>query len=53
MKVVLELVNDDWTRLRVDGEVFHEGHSIPDHEYLRLLKQLGCEVEETSVQEEV
>jgi hypothetical protein len=41
--------NGDWDELRVDGKTFHSGHSIPAHEWLRLLVQLGHPVEEREV----
>jgi hypothetical protein len=37
----------DWVRVLIDGDVFHEGHSIPDFKWAELLAKVGCEVTET------
>lgn len=42
----------DWAILDVNaGEDFHfEGHSIPDHEWIRLIEMLGYKVEREEVE---
>ena len=44
----------DWKILRMNlGEDFnYEGHSIPNHEWIKLLKLLGYEVEEKEISDE-
>lgn len=32
---------DEWAGLYQDGQLVYEGHSIPDHEYLALLRDYG------------
>jgi hypothetical protein len=36
---------DDWVRVLLDGRVFYEGHSMPDHEWIRLFQKLAPRVE--------
>lgn len=39
-----EWTTGDWAALVVDGELFHEGHSVPAHVWLDLLTTLGRQV---------
>lgn len=57
LKDLIELINcesGDWEVLRVNlGEDFeYSGHSIPNHEWIRLLKMLGYEVEIKTISDE-
>lgn len=56
-KPLIELIvceSGDWKVLRVNlGEDFEfQGHSIPNHEWIRLLKLLGYEVEVREISDE-
>jgi len=56
-KPLIELIKNeshDWAVLRMNlGEDFDfQGHSIPDHEWIRLVKLLGYEVEEREISDE-
>ena len=56
-KPFIELItceSGDWEVLRVNlGEDFDfSGHSIPNHEWVRLIKMLGYEVEEKEISDE-
>lgn len=42
----------DWIVLKVNGEVFEEGHSIPVHRWLDLIKQFGNETNEQEISDE-
>lgn len=42
----------DWIVLTIDGEVYHEGHSIPTDKWLMLLKNLGLEAIEKEISDE-
>lgn len=45
-RVHVEIVYfDDWTRMLVDGEVYHEDHSIPDFVWIQLFGKLAPRVE--------
>ena len=35
----------DWAVLRVNGKNYASGHSIPDHEWMELLAELGAEID--------
>ena len=56
-KPLIELIvpeSGDWEVLRMNlGENFkHEGHRIPNHEWIRLLEVLGYEVEVREISDE-
>jgi len=56
-KPLIELITcnaGDWSVLRVNlGEDFEfQGHSIPNHEWIRLLELLGYKVEERNISDE-
>ena len=56
-KPIIELTScnaGDWSVLRVNlGENFEfQGHSIPNHEWIRLIKLLGYKVEERIISDE-
>jgi len=56
-KPLIELIScasGDWSVLRVNlGEDFeYQGHSIPDHEWIRLIKLLGYKIEERNISDE-
>lgn len=54
-KGVIELItcdSGDWEVLRVNGEVFEEGHSIPSFIWIRLLNDFDIESEETSISDD-
>jgi len=56
-KTFIELITcnaGDWSVLRLNlGEDYEfQGHSIPDHEWIKLLKLLGYEVEEREISDE-
>ena len=56
-KPLIELIScasGDWKVLRVNlGEDFeYQGHSVPNHEWIRLLESLGYEVEERNISDE-
>ena len=36
----------DWVVLKLNGEIYEEGHSIPDFLWLKLFKELGLELTE-------
>ena len=42
----------DWVVLKIKGEVFHEGHSIPDHIWMELIERVGMLVKETEISDE-
>ena len=42
----------DWEVLKLNGEVYDDGHGIATHTWLKLLKELGNEVIETTVTDE-
>lgn len=42
----------DWTIVKLNGEVFEEGHSIPTHRWLALIKEIGNEVSEKEISDE-
>ena len=42
----------DWEILKVRGRSFSSGHSIPNHDWVELLKYFGIEVKETEVSDE-
>lgn len=50
-KVILELVNDDWTRLYFNDEVIVENHSISNRDWMNVCRKLGAEVEQRVVKE--
>lgn len=37
-------LDDDWEEIKLDGEVYDEGHSIPLDAWAYLLKKLGYNV---------
>ena len=39
----------DWNVLKLDGEVFASGHTIPVHEWLALLIHSGIDALETNL----
>jgi len=56
-KPLIELITfdaGDWSVLRVNlGEDFEcQGHSIPESEWIRLIKLLGYEVEKREISDE-
>ena len=56
-KPLIELITcnaGDWEILRVNlGEDFEfQGHTIPNHEWIRLIKLLGYKVEERIIRDE-
>jgi len=56
-KPLIELITcnaGDWSVLRVNlGEDFEsQGHSIPNHEWIRLLDLLGYKIEERNILDE-
>jgi len=56
-KPFIELIScesGDWSILRVNlGEDFeYQGHSVPEHEWIRLINLLGYEVEERKISDE-
>lgn len=42
----------DWEILSVDGAIFYEGHNIPSHIWLDLLKDMGNETQEEEISDE-
>jgi hypothetical protein len=53
MKVrLISCESGDWDVLEVDGEVYHEGHSIPDSVWLQLVEMLGAETETEVISDE-
>lgn len=42
----------DWEILSVDGVVFYKGHSIPNHIWLDLLKNMGNEIQTEEISDE-
>ena len=52
MKIKSELVNDDWERIYINGELAIENHSITARQLMQLLLNYGIQVEYTEVQED-
>lgn len=42
----------DWEVLKFNGELFADGHSIRQHDWIELLRKLGHEVIETEISDE-
>ena len=56
-KPLIELIScnaGDWSVLRMNlcADYESQGHSIPNHEWIRLIKLLGFEVEEREISDE-
>lgn len=49
MKIKSELVNDDWERIYINGELAMENHSITARQLMQLLLSYGIQVEYTEV----
>jgi len=42
----------DWEVLKLNGEIVAEGHSINRHQWVEILKDLGCNFEEREISDE-
>jgi len=42
----------DWTVIKLNGEVYEEGHSIPVRRWLDLIEQFGNEVSSVEISDE-
>ena len=36
--------NGDWVEVHVNGILYYQGHSVPDHVFCNLLQKLGADV---------
>jgi hypothetical protein len=55
MTVYIELrstEDGDWYELVVNGEIFHEGHSIPNYAWLKLLETMGAQTSQSEIPSE-
>jgi hypothetical protein len=52
MKIKSELVNGDWERIYINGELAMENHSITARQLMQLLLSYGVQVEYTEVRED-
>lgn len=55
MKNTIRLITNesgDWEVLLLNGEVYEEGHSIPNHAWINLIHDLGHEVSMEDVTDE-
>lgn len=44
MKIDVVTNEDDWRAVYVDGELWHEGHSVPDWVWVQLLVMTGVSI---------
>lgn len=42
----------DWVVLKIKGETYYEGHSIPDHVWLGILEDNKIKIKETEISDE-
>ena len=42
----------DWVVLKIRGEVYYEGHSIPDYVWLGILEDNKVKIKETEISDE-
>lgn len=55
MNNIVEVVTSesgDWTVIKLNGKVYEEGHSIPVHRWLDLIKKFGNEVSSIEISDE-